>query len=316
MLARKESEFEPMSDKDDTVMQSKNRGLGRGLSALFGDDEEETMAAGGNTTNRRLLPVEWLVPNASQPRRHFDEAALNDLAASIREHGVLQPILVRPVPDVANRFEIVAGERRWRASQKAQLHEVPVSIQYLTDEAVLELALIENLQREDLTPLEEAEAYQQLIQRFGHSQEKVGKAVGKSRSHVANMLRLLTLPDSVKGYLRDGSLTAGHARTLVTAPDPEALAQAMVEGRYSVREAEAMATQAKVRGGTAPANPTKEKDADTAALEREMSTLLGMPVDIKIKGKGGSLTISYASLDQLDDVLHRLSHNPGRAAYR
>ncbi len=286
------------------------KGLGRGLSALFGDDED---TGGGTSATRRMMPVEWLIPNPKQPRRIFDKDKLAELADSLSQHGVLQPILVRPVPEDGNKYEIVAGERRWRAAQIAQLHEVPVTIQYLTDETVLELALIENIQREDLSALEEAEAYQQLINRFGHSQEKIAQAVGKSRSHVANTLRLLNLPETVKTFVREGSLTAGHARTLVTAKDPEAIAKAIMEKNLSVREAEALAAAPK--GGVAskkPANASGKKDADTAALEREMSNLLGMPVEIERQGKGGSLTIQYATLDQLDEVLHRLSHNPGR----
>jgi ParB family chromosome partitioning protein len=302
-----------MSDKDNTV-DLKKKGLGRGLSALFGDEENDNSEGQGAAGSRRMMPVEWLTPNPDQPRRVFTKEALAELADSIRQYGMIQPILVRPIPEAGNRYQIVAGERRWRASQVAQLHEVPVTIQYLTDEAVLELGLIENLQREDLTPLEEAEAFQALMTRFGHTQDKVAQAVGKSRSYVANMVRLLGLPETVKAYMRDGKLSAGHARTLVTADDPVALAKAMVEGGLNVRAAEALTANKKtklVRGNVKKAVPSK--DADTSALEREMSNVLGMNVAIKTAGKGGSLTISYASLDQLDDVLHRLSQNPGRS---
>ncbi|MBU6236018.1 MAG: ParB/RepB/Spo0J family partition protein [Alphaproteobacteria bacterium] len=289
---------------------NEGRGLGRGLSALFGDEENDNNEAQGsnNAGSRRMMPVEWLTPNPDQPRRIFTKEALAELSDSIRQHGMIQPILVRPIPEAGNRYQIVAGERRWRAAQVAQLHEVPVTIQYLTDEAVLELGLIENLQREDLTPLEEAEAYQQLMSRFGHTQEKIAQAMGKSRSYVANMVRLLNLPETVKGYMREGKLSAGHARTLVTADDPLALAKAMVEGGMTVREAEALTATKKgkpAKGKVKKAGPAK--DADTEALEREITNALGMPVGIKAVGKGGVVTINYASLDQLDDVLRRLS---------
>lgn len=302
---------ENMAEKEN-VIDLKKKGLGRGLNALFGD-EEDTSSEGQGAGSRRMMPIDWLSANPNQPRRIFTQDALNELADSIRGHGMIQPILVRPVPEAGNRYEIVAGERRWRAAQQAQLHEVPVTIQYLTDEAVLELGLIENLQREDLTPLEEAEAYQQLMSRFGHTQEKVAQAVGKSRSHVANMVRLLTLPEGVKAYLREGKLTAGHARTLVTADDPLAMAKAMVEGHLSVREAEALANKKKGKLVKGKANKASQKDADTIALEREMTNLLGMKVDIDSQGKGGRLSINYTTLEQLDEVLHRLSQNPGRA---
>lgn len=302
-----------MTEKDTADSKKKpqeSRGLGRGLSALFGDEENDNEAPqDSNAGSRRMMPIEWLTPNPDQPRRIFTKEALAELTDSIRQHGMIQPILVRPIPEAGNRYQIVAGERRWRAAQAAQLHEVPVTIQYLTDEAVLELGLIENLQREDLQPLEEAEAYQQLMARFGHTQEKVAQAVGKSRSYVANMVRLLGLPEIVKGYMRDGKLTAGHARTLVTAADPVALATAIVEGGMTVREAESFTATKKPKalkkGKAKKAGPAK--DADTEALEREITNALGMPVAIATKGKGGQVVISYASLDQLDDVLRRLS---------
>jgi len=294
-----------------TTAQKKtaSHGLGRGLNALFGDEENTTAEAPANSGSRRMMPVDWLKPNPNQPRTHFDKDALAELSESIKQHGVLQPLLVRPIPEAGNRYEIVAGERRWRASQIAQLHEVPVTIQYLTDEAVMELALIENLQREDLGALEEAEAYEQLMKRFGHTQDRVAQAVGKSRSHIANMVRLLGLPEPVKQYMRDGKLTAGHARTLVTAEDPIALAEAMVQGGLSVREAEAVTNKAK---GKAVAKKQKkpvanQNDANTALLEREMTNILGLPVSIESKGKSGKLVIEYDTLDQLDDVLKRLS---------
>mgnify|MGYP000028099471 CR=1 FL=1 len=224
----------------------------------------------------------------------FRAELIEELSESIKQHGMIQPILVRPVPEAGNRYEIVAGERRWRAAQKAQLHEVPVTIQYLTDEAVLELGLIENLQREDLSPLEEAEAYQQLMTKFGHTQDRVAQAVGKSRSHVANIVRLLNLPETVKTYIREGKLTAGHARTLVTADDPVAMAKAMVEGGLNVREAEAFTNKKKGKGKAKAA----KKDTNTIALEREMMSVLGMPVVINTKGKGGSITVNGMTPEQ------------------
>lgn len=301
---------EQMDADSKTVLDLKKKGLGRGLNALFGDEEDTSAAASegqGNAGSRRMMPIEWLSANPQQPRRIFRKEAIDELSESIKMHGMIQPILVRPVPEAGNRYEIVAGERRWRAAQQAQLHEVPVTIQYLTDEAVLELGLIENLQREDLTALEEAEAYQQLMTRFGHTQERVAEAVGKSRSHVANMVRLLTLPEPVKVYLREGKLTAGHARTLITADDPVAMARAMVEGGLSVREAEAFTNKQKGKPAKGKSKTASQKDQDTIALEREMTNALGMPVTIETKGKGGTLSIAYGSLDQLDDILKRLS---------
>lgn len=302
--------------QEDETMDAKKKagshGLGRGLNALFGDEENTTVEAPTNSGSRRMMPIEWLKPNPNQPRTHFDKDALQELSDSIKQHGVLQPLLVRPVPEAGNRYEIVAGERRWRASQIAQLHEVPVTIQYLTDEAVLELALIENLQRQDLGALEEAEAYDQLMKRFGHTQERVAQAVGKSRSHVANIVRLLNLPEQVKQYLRDGKLTAGHARTLLTADDPLALAEAMVNGDMSVREAENLTGKAKGKTAKKQKKVVANDDANTALLEREMTNILGLPVTIESKGKAGKLVIAYDTLDQLDEVLKRLSQTPQR----
>ncbi len=234
---------------------SKKKGLGRGLSHLFGEAEaayrpagaESAAAAPAQAGGGKALPVEYLRPGKFQPRRHFDEAALEELAGSIRHHGLLQPILVRPIAGQADAYEIIAGERRWRAAQLAALHDVPVIVQSLTDTQALEIALVENLQRQDLTALEEAEGYQRLIDEFGHSHGALGELVGKSRSHVANMLRLLALPAGVKTMLQDGALSAGHARALLTAPDPEALAKAVAERNLSVRDVERLANQAKER---------------------------------------------------------------------
>ncbi len=286
--------------------------LGRGLSALLGDEDDdfavETTVAAGNT-----VPIEHLEPGQYQPRRNFDADEMESLVSSIREKGVLQPILVRAHPDKPDRFEIVAGERRWRAAQQAQLHEVPVVTKELSDKDTLEIALIENLQRENLTPLEEADAYQRLMDEFSHTQEALAQVISKSRSHVANMLRLLSLPDRVKEMVDSGALTAGHARTLVNAENPEVLAQQIVARGLNVRQAERLAQSAK--GAPARAGRRTDKDADTLALERDLSGLLGLKVNIRFHGKGGSLTINYKTLEQLDDVLHRLSQGTaGREA--
>lgn len=303
----------------------KRRGLGRGLSALF-EDEEPYPSAGGETNAtedpapkgvRKTLNVVQIEPNASQPRQIFDPEALKELADSIGRYGVLQPLVVRPREGTTDRYQIVAGERRWRACQIAQVHEVPVVIQALTDEEVLEVALVENLQREDLNPLEEAEGYRNLIDRFGHSQEQVAAFVGKSRSHVANQIRLLSLPQGVRAYIRDGKLSAGHARALVTAPNPEALAKKIVEEGLSVRQAETLAGAAQGREPKEPKSsgdksPSRKKDADTLALEREVSNALGMKVTITLKDRSsGALSVEFQNLEQLDEVLHRLSHYPG-----
>jgi ParB family transcriptional regulator, chromosome partitioning protein len=301
---------------------SKKKGLGRGLSHLFGEAEAayrvsapETPAApqapaGGGST----LPVAFLRPGRFQPRRHFDEAALEELAGSIRHHGLLQPILVRPVVGQADAYEIIAGERRWRAAQRAALHDVPVVIQTLTDSQALEIALVENLQRQDLSALEEAEGYKRLMDEFGHSHAELGELVGKSRSHVANMLRLLALPESVKAMVQSGELSAGHARALLTAPDPKALAKAVAGRNLSVRDTERMANAAK-DAHKSPAKPVAPppagrqpaKHADLLALERDMTERLGLQVTIEGRGSSGTLGIVYKSLDQLDEILAKLS---------
>jgi ParB family chromosome partitioning protein len=314
---------------------SKKKGLGRGLSHLFGEAEaayrgpeaEESIApAAALTAGSKTLPIAYLRPGRFQPRRHFDEAALDELASSIRQHGLLQPILVRPVAGEADLYEIIAGERRWRAAQKASLHEAPVIIQTLSDTQALEIALVENLQRQDLTALEEAEGYQRLIDEFGHSHGALGQLVGKSRSHVANILRLLTLPATVKAMVQNGQLSAGHARALLTAPDPGALAATVAERGLSVREAEQLANQAKEapkskspQGGrpdSSRADPSrpdpgrgggKAKHADLLALERDLTGKLGLRVTIDAQGIGGTVSIAYRSLDQLDQVLEKLS---------
>ncbi|MER5172075.1 ParB/RepB/Spo0J family partition protein [Thioclava sp. GXIMD2076] len=284
------------------------RGLGRGLSALMADVNLEPNQ--DNTVPRRpesFIPIEKIEPNPEQPRRHFDEQALQELADSIREKGVIQPLIVRAHPKTADMYEIVAGERRWRASQLAQLHEVPVIIREFNDTEVLEVAIIENIQRADLNPLEEALSYRQLMDRFGHTQEKVAEALSKSRSHIANLLRLLNLPNEVQDYLRDGRLTAGHARAMITADDPVALAKEAVAKGLSVREVERKA-KAPVGEKKPKARIAPEKDADTRALEADLSATIGMKVEINHKGEeGGTVVLTYKDLEQLDAICQALT---------
>jgi ParB family chromosome partitioning protein len=293
-----------MSAEANMAEEMRHRGLGRGLSALIG--EETPIARNDAQKAGRTIPIAFLKPNRFQPRKTFVQDELNDLANSIREKGVLQPILVRPVAGEANAFEIVAGERRWRAAQLAKLHDVPVVVRELSDAESLELAIIENVQRADLNAIEEAAAYHELMDRFGYTQERLAQEVGKSRSHVANTLRLLKLPESVKAMIRDGRLTAGHARTLIGVPDAEARAKAIVEAGLNVREAEAKTK----RKAKANGESVRGKDADTRALEASLSNILGLTVEITHRGnKGGELKIAYKTLEQLDDVVARLSRS-------
>jgi len=298
-----------MSDK------KQRRGLGRGLSALMADVAEtrdETDGQGPRQPDRRL-PVEKIEPNPDQPRRAFDAAPLEELAASIREKGIIQPLIVRPSPRSDGLYEIVAGERRWRAAQMAQLHDVPVIVRDLDDSEVLEVAIIENVQRADLNPLEEAAGYNQLMEKFGHTQDALAKALGKSRSHIANCVRLLGLPDEVLGFLREGAMTAGHARALITAEDPVALARLVVKKGLSVRETEKLAKDEArnifAPGKTPAERGSQEKDADTRALEGDLSAGLGMKVTVEHKPgqENGRLTIAYETLDQLDELCRILS---------
>jgi ParB family transcriptional regulator, chromosome partitioning protein len=276
-----------------------HRGLGRGLSALIGDD----VARGEPPRGARTVPVAFLRPNRFQPRKTFSQEDLDDLAASIKENGLLQPILVRPVKGETDAFEIVAGERRWRAAQMAKLHDVPVVVRDVTDGQSLELAIIENVQRADLNAVEEATAYRELMDQFSYTQDDVAHQVGKSRSHVANTLRLLKLPPTVQTMIRAGQLTAGHARTLIGAADPEALAREIVESELNVREAEQRSKPSPKKG-----HDSAEKDADTKALEISLSNMLGLKVQILDKGeRGGELKIVYKTLEQLDDVCRRLN---------
>ena len=288
----------------------KKKGLGRGLSALMADvaeKQQENQEVNSDTGTRRAdqtVPIEKISANPDQPRQTFDDTELKDLANSIREKGVIQPLIVRPMGD--GDYQIVAGERRWRAAQLAQLHELPVLVRELDDTEVLEIAIIENIQRADLNPLEEALGYRQLMDRFGHTQEKLAEALGKSRSHIANLLRLLNLPSSVQEFLRKGELSSGHARALITAEDPEALARKVISGGLSVRQTEALAksTSGEKPKKTVKSTPSATKDADTVALEGDLSAAIGMKVVLNhaAGGESGTLTIRYDTLDQLDDL--------------
>ncbi|MCW5724523.1 MAG: ParB/RepB/Spo0J family partition protein [Maricaulaceae bacterium] len=282
----------------------RTRGLGRGLSALLGEDGPAE-AGKPASAGARAVAIADIRPNPKQPRKRFTEDEIAALAESIAAQGVLQPILLRPAPD-GEGYEIVAGERRWRAAQKARLHEIPALVRELTDRETLEVALVENLQRADLNPIEEAEAYRQLQGRFGHSQEEIARAVGKSRPHVANTLRLLSLPDDIRTYLAEGELSAGHARAIASVPNAAALAARIVREGLSVRAAEALAAETRQaperKGGAKP-----QKDADTRALEADLSARLGLEVSIKGQGESGALTIRYRKLEQLDDLCRRLT---------
>jgi len=282
-------------------------GLGRGLSALMG--EVERISVGDpQGQNIRMLSIADIKPHPAQPRRHFDEAKLDELARSIAERGVLQPIVVRKQ---GTGYQIVAGERRWRASQRARLHEIPALVRDFTDTETLEIAIIENIQRADLNAIEEAEAFQKLVAEFGHSQEELGKIVGKSRSHVANLLRLLDLPETIRNEVAEGNLTMGHARALITAPDPQALAAEVIRRGLSVRETERLARATKPK--SAGSNPRSSgggaasAGADIAALERQLGDMLGLSVRIEHAGEGGTVSLAYSSLDQLDMICQRLS---------
>lgn len=275
--------------------------LGRGLAALIGDggNEEQTVQ---DVRSLRHLPIEMLKASPNNPRKHFADAELDELANSIRDKGLLQPIVVRPL--AGGEYEIVAGERRWRASQRAGIHDVPVVIRELSDGEALEIALIENIQRTDLNPLEEARAYGLLMQQFSYTQQQLAESIGKSRSHIANTLRLMNLPDSVRKQIEEGHLTAGHARALVATDSPAELADRIIKLGLSVREAEGLA-----REGASPkkAKAKTEKDADTKALEKLVSDAVGLKVTITHKGDaGGMVEISYKTLDQLEDVCRRL----------
>lgn len=292
--------------------KTKKRGLGRGLSALMSDVTQEITPHVDQALRRAdfFVPVEQVQPNPDQPRRAFDDAALQELATSIAEKGVIQPLIVREHPTRTGIYEIVAGERRWRASQIAQLHDIPVIVRQYTDTEVLEVAIIENIQRADLNPIDEGAGYRQLMQKFGHTQEQLSSVLGKSRSHIANVIRLLSLPDGVRAYLVDGKLTAGHARTLIGHDDAQRLADHIVKTGMSVRDAEKLAKQGLTQAKTTKTiNSVTGKDADTVQIEGELSAALGMKVSIDHASgtEGGRLSVSYRNLDQLDDLLRALS---------
>ena len=290
-------------------MNEKSR-LGRGLAALIGDMApiEAPRLAENVQAGQRRLPVEFLIANRANPRRDFDSDQLDELTSSIREKGVMQPLLVRPTSD-PDQFEIIAGERRWRAAQRAGLHDVPVVVREVDDKEALELAIIENVQRVDLNPLEEAQGYEQLIEQFSYTQQDLAQVIGKSRSHVANTLRLLKLPREVRDMVTNGQLTAGHARTLITAEDPAAVAREIVERGLSVREAEALSQRGASKDGV-PKKPSAhlERDADLMALEKRLSDSSGLKVAVAAKKDGsGTVQIGYRTLEQLDTVLALLT---------
>lgn len=286
---------------------SKKR-LGRGLAALIGEIDRPVEERKAPVAIERNIPIEFVTRNPRNPRRMFSETELEDLAQSIKEHGVVQPIVVRPAPGQPDRFELIAGERRWRASQRAGVDTIPVIVRDVDDRVALEIAIIENVQRADLNSVEEAMGYQQLIDNHDYTQNDLAQVIGKSRSHVANTLRLLKLPQRVQDFIVDGALSAGHARSLITTENPTALAERIVKEGLSVRQVEAF-VQAEARGGS-EAKPGKaapaEKDADTKALEKLLSDVTGMKVEINHRERGGDVKIRYSSLEQLDEICRRL----------
>lgn len=319
-------EMEKNASEENSGSNDALYGLGRGLNALFDDDEttaaieeieQRIQSEPQDARPRHTVGVGQLYPSRFQPRRVFSDDSINELASSIAQYGVLQPLLVREDPENAGNYEIIAGERRWRASQKAQLHDVPVILLDINELDAFKIALIENLQREDLDPIDEALGYQKLLEDYNQTQEDLAKAVGKSRPHITNMVRLLNLPDSVQAHLSAGNLTMGHARALITASDPEMLAKQVISKGLSVRQTEKFAADKKgvpqkKRSKKPLTQPLTQKDADTVALENDISNALGMQVTIdSADGKSGKLSIDFKSLDQLDEILHRLAHFPG-----
>jgi ParB family chromosome partitioning protein len=294
------------------------RGLGRGLSALLGENAVSTVldsaqAPPKNVMGSQDIPIELLRRNPNQPRKVFAEEDIEELAASIREKGVIQPLLVRPIAGAMGEFEIVAGERRWRAAQRAGLREVPAVVRALADGEVLEIAIIENVQRVDLNPIEEALGYKALMEGFGRTQDAVAEVVGKSRPHVANALRLLSLPEVVQGYVLQGQLTAGHARAIAASANPTALARQVIDDNLSVRETEALARKSALDEGRKPRTGagarTGGKDADTVALESDLAETLGLAVEIDDRGGRGQVRVSYETLEQLDELVRRLGRH-------
>ena len=300
------------------MSNSKPKGLGRGLSALLSNIETNTPVSSGiksiPVSAEKNIPIEKIHANPDQPRRNFAPSDLENLANSIRTKGVIQPLIVRQHPKKENEFEIVAGERRWRAAQMAQLHEMPVIIREFSDIEVLEVAIIENIQREDLNPVEEAAGYRQLMERFGRTQEQMAEAVSKSRSHIANLLGLLKLPTDVQTYLQEGKLTTGHARALITTENASELAQIIISKGLSVRDTEKLVKKSVKKGGVKPSfsvlkNTIGDKDADTKALEGDLSAAVGMKVQVNHNADKeiGEVIISYTSLEQLDDICRVLN---------
>jgi len=289
----------------DDLIKRRPGGLGRGLSALLGEaSQEEPIGGSRHSSGVQTIPVGAIRPHPDQPRRYFDEAALEELGQSIALRGLIQPIVVRPE---GSGYQIVAGERRWRAAQKAQLHEIPAIVRNFSDTETLEVALVENIQRQDLNAIEEAEAYQRLATEYGHSQEALAKLVHKSRSHVANLIRLLDLPKTVREAVADGRLSMGHARALITAPDPATLAQEVIAKGLSVRETETLARAVRPKARAQGKLEYKGGNADVEALERQLGDLLGLKVQIKHGPGGGLVMLNYSTLEQLDMICQRLS---------
>ena len=296
---------------DETQLPKKRTGLGRGLSSLLGEIQAETANAVSGRADAgpvpdgvRFVPVANLQPLPNQPRRNFDDDALEELARSITVHGLLQPIVVR---DLGGHYQIVAGERRWRAAQRARLHQVPVIVKEFDDRTALEIALVENIQREQLNAWEEGETYRRLIDEYGHSQEELGRIVGKSRSHIANLMRLLNLPLAVHDWLVSGQLTMGHARALLQCEQPELVGREVIARGLSVRETEKLAKKSRSPAARGASRPPLAQEADIAALERQLGDMLGLKVRIGHGARGGTVTLSYSSLDQLDLICQRLS---------
>jgi ParB family chromosome partitioning protein len=280
--------------------------LGRGLAALIGEAGDENSVPQAARTGQKRVPIEFIRPNPFNPRKTFRDEELDELAASIREKGIIQPLVVRPARGVEGAYEIIAGERRWRASQRAGLNEVPVVVVEVNDKEALELAIIENVQRADLNPLEEAMGYEQLVAQFDYPQHELAQAVGKSRSHVANTMRLLKLPESIKTYLNQGLLSAGHARALLALRSPDTIARRIVEQGLTVRDVERIA-QKEAAGDAAPARKVApDKDADTRAVEKALADVLGLAVSIGHGPRGGAVTIRYKTLEQLEALCRRL----------
>lgn len=316
------------------IANPKGRGLGRGLNALFEDDEDlptqlQSLDEASIQKAKTMLGVDQLRPGIGQPRRNFDEGALSELADSIKQHGVLQPLLVRLLDGQSDEYEIIAGERRWRAAQKAQLHQVPVVILEISDVEAYEIALIENLQREDLDPIDEAVGFQKLMEEYEYTQEKLAKAMGKSRSYIANITRLLNLPDEVQQQVSSGALSAGHARALITAENALELANEIIAGNLSVRETEKLVSSksssstAKKKSSSGSGSSTSSnsegpqgfvsnsKDPDVVAVENELTNALGMQVDIdSANGRSGKISIHFSSIDQMDELMRRLLTMP------